>query len=803
MSKQKQVYEVERLSGRVAFLPLLIALALVTANMTVADTYYVADDVGNDINSGTSWADAFKTIAVAVSQTVDGDTILVTNGTYAISAQITLDKGITLKSVNGFDATIIKGNKIKGARVLELSHADARAEGFTIRDGHTIKVGGAAFPGAGVMISPAGGTLLNCRVTGNQTSDYGCVGAGIGLYGGRVSNCVIDSNYVWQDSTKGCGVYQAGGNLENSLIKNNYGRFLAGTGSNNGGGVCLAGDNAVLRNCTIVGNNAGKGGGVFREKGVIQNCIIVDNTSGADTGDGAPNWNGYHASAWENICTPVNVGVNCITDDPVFVDAAANNYQLRLESPCIDAGKLLVGLPEIDLVGNPRMSGAGLDIGAYEYDTRTLSCGILASPEKSLSAAEVTLMASFTGFDASDPNELLFNWVFDDVAGTPSQSGFGLSVVKQLYNTLGHYHVRLTVSEASSGKTATTVHTNAVHIAPATLHLSQGNPFPVNPYDSWAKAATNISEVLAEAIDGSAVLISNGTYDVTQTIALNEGITLRGVNGWGETTLKGKKVTGVRILNLNHADAVVEGLTIRGGKSPAEVGVGSGVSISAGGGTLRHCLITDNDVGTHHTSGAGVAQIAGLVSSCIISNNARCEYAGGLNISGGICENTLVTDCLAAKGAGVRITGGILRNCTITENTADGTNSTAGGGINSSGGSVINCIIWGNTANNPDTLGYPDWADSSANLGGTEFKNTCTSVEVGENCLVADPLFKNVVARDYRLATTSPCRDQGLYQDWMVATTDLWGNPRVDGKQRVDIGAYELAAPPPFTLVVK
>ena len=50
--------------------------------------------------------------------------------------------------------------------------------------------------------------------------------------------------------------------------------------------------------------------------------------------------------------------------DPLFVDAAADDFRLQLNSPCIDRGAPL-GLPW-DFAGHPRPRGEGFDIGAHE-----------------------------------------------------------------------------------------------------------------------------------------------------------------------------------------------------------------------------------------------------------------------------------------------------------------------------------------------------------------------------------------------------------------------------------------------------
>jgi hypothetical protein len=78
-------------------------------------------------------------------------------------------------------------------------------------------------------------------------------------------------------------------------------------------------------------------------------------------------------------------GEGNIAGDPMFVDAENGDYRLRAESPCVDSGSLRAVLrPEVsvdgqearlswsageDLSANPRISGDGVDMGAYEYQS--------------------------------------------------------------------------------------------------------------------------------------------------------------------------------------------------------------------------------------------------------------------------------------------------------------------------------------------------------------------------------------------------------------------------------------------------
>lgn len=58
-------------------------------------------------------------------------------------------------------------------------------------------------------------------------------------------------------------------------------------------------------------------------------------------------------------------------ENPLFFGSGQYPYAIDADSPCIDAGTLDlppgITLPEYDLAGNPRVYGASVDMGAYEY----------------------------------------------------------------------------------------------------------------------------------------------------------------------------------------------------------------------------------------------------------------------------------------------------------------------------------------------------------------------------------------------------------------------------------------------------
>ena len=53
---------------------------------------------------------------------------------------------------------------------------------------------------------------------------------------------------------------------------------------------------------------------------------------------------------------------------PLWADPETGDFRLSPGSPCIDAGTLdVLALPELDFEGGPRVSGASVDIGAFEF----------------------------------------------------------------------------------------------------------------------------------------------------------------------------------------------------------------------------------------------------------------------------------------------------------------------------------------------------------------------------------------------------------------------------------------------------
>ncbi len=114
---------------------------------------------------------------------------------------------------------------------------------------------------------------------------------------------------------------------------------------------------------------------------IMRNCILTGYTSQVVSSGGfgaLDEDNNLYYSAQGVIGYPL--GPHSITANPMFINAAGNDYHLLPISPAIDAGATLSFI-STDLDGNSRPQGAGYDIGAYEF---TMAKGPGPKPPTSL-----------------------------------------------------------------------------------------------------------------------------------------------------------------------------------------------------------------------------------------------------------------------------------------------------------------------------------------------------------------------------------------------------------------------------------
>lgn len=761
-------------------------------------TYHVSTN-GSDSADGLSWGAAFATPHAALAVAGLGDLVLISNGVFAVTNEMIIAQGVTIRGMNGAEDTVLRRSGSANYRLLQLAHADARVEGVTLTNG---KLATSA-KGAGVYINGAG-TLADCIVSNNFT-DYHSYGTGVRIdNGGLVERCrILDNTTVRGD---GIGVYCSnGGVLRDCLIAGNHPTYTFDATFESKYGAVYLNNGGVLQNCTITGNDNWLCGGVYSSnaKGGLVNCVVLGNLSLFGSGPGNPDWYGT-TTAWTNVCTSVAAGVSPLvaTAANVFRDADAGDWRPRAISPARDAGTTnSVWTPtDNDLAGASRIQGAAVDCGAFEYAPQP-ACDILCSQTQALGAASITVTAFVDGLNGGE-TVTTYTWIFG--GSLAPTSGPSDSVTRAF--PPGRYTVDLTVQ--TSLRTLSMARTNLIHVAPAVAYV-----VPVEtpdhqaqmPYDSWACAATNIQDAIDLGLDGTLVLVSNGTYEISRQLELAHGIQVRSLAGAAETTISGAKGSKCRLWLLAHADAVVEGLTLtRAYNGMLASGGAGGGALLVNGGTIRDCTLTRN-TGSMKLAGVGAYLYkGGTLSRCVITNNyvSRGPGTGVYLNGGGLVENSLIAynyylgtyDYYSGGGAYLSSSPATIRSCTVIGNT----NRYAGGIYAGSGAKVENCIVRDNDA----------W-DSATSEAGRDYVivtpanafNLCTPVSVGTGCVTNAPLFVDAPHRNYRLKAASPGRDQGLNQVWMTDALDLDGAPRIDRKI-VDIGAYETPYVPRGSVII-
>ena len=527
----------------------------------------------------------------------------------------------------------------------------------------------------------------------------------------------------------------------------------------------------------------------------MENCIIRDNSISGVSGPGDPDWyNAGTAAIYRNNCTPVDIGTDCVTALPNFLDAANGDYRLSPGSLCVDAGREDDVVATTDYFGHPRISGETVDIGCHEVVITGPSCDILADRLAVLEGQSVTLTAVSIGFPPEA--ELAYAWDFD---GDEVSDATGVGVTRLFPN--GRTTVALTVTD---GTTSVSVEKpDLLMVSPLNLYVLPENAQAAFPFDSWEQAATNIQEAIDTALDGSTIWIGTGSYIIRNRLNLMKGTTVRSVSGRPDTVqvVQTGGAAGGRVLYVAHPTAIVQGLTLRNG-------VG-GVMMDRAGGTLVDLVISNNTFGAGGGTGAGLLIYAGAVRRCIIANNRMTSNSSVAGVAipakvGAEDPPVLIENCLIVSNASTSTSGtigavhaqnGTLRNCTIVGNVAS--NAASAGGVQATSAALIeNCIITDNINRQAPAL---------ANWGGTaaSFQYTCATPDLGgTGNRTDDPKFVDPAAGDFRLQAGSPCVNTGLTQAGMAAETDLSGGRRV-WQRFVDLGAIEYMPPSGALLLVR
>ena len=258
------------------------------------------------------------------------------------------------------DCTISNNAAVDGGGMSSQDSSSSTVTGCTV-SGNT-----ATIRGGGIHCEESSNlTISNSTISGNTaSSEYTGGYGGGGIYFDEstvaVNNCMIMDNTA---ILSGGGIYGSRGSatITNCIFSGNSAQKSPGTPLSLGGG--LYNCEGPITNCTFVGNSAADEGGAMHNcTGPITNCIIWGNTART-----SPQLYGALVVIYSCIQDWTMGGRTNINSNPSFVDAAAGDYHLYWDSPCINAGNPTgnyTGRTDID--GDPRVVYGLADIGADE-----------------------------------------------------------------------------------------------------------------------------------------------------------------------------------------------------------------------------------------------------------------------------------------------------------------------------------------------------------------------------------------------------------------------------------------------------
>lgn len=750
-----------------------------------AMTYYVDYANGDDANSGTTRESAWRNLptAVAKSQVLAGDTIVLVAGTHRLSSGVEVNKALTICGETGAGEVLItsQGSTV---RTLHSSVAGSTFHSFTLagsKDGTDSEVSFSVETG-GILASN-----LTVRAIGENpvacTADpLWYIDNGQSVYADIwVTNCVLSSAFINIRAVK---------RMSNWVIANNR---TTATGSY-GHLFMIQYCSPELQNFTIVGNDLHAGAALYAGGSgtpPMYNCLIWNNyrTSGdspvlANIQCGTSFTKNFH----KNCTTPID---GWLTDDNFNSDPQlqADGLHFLSTSPCNQSGDPNHTTP-FDIEGQAR--GAKPSVGAFEYVAPPgLACGIEVLSDPVVSQPQkLRLRCSVEG---TPTGTLTYSWDLDG-DDVPEKTGAEIEI-----DEVGVYQPTVSVFDDGVLKASATyggklgVHVNGKATYYVDYALGDDANLGMGPgVDAWKTLSAAAGHLLLLA--GDEVVLAKGDHVLASSVQFIKAVSVHGAGENWETRLLASGAT--RELKLDTAGIFLSNVAIPGAKSDATYPVQivnssastvSNVMATAFGANQGPC--TQIFQGMH--VGATFTHL--WVTNCLFTQYAYYTQTQTSLENSLFANNRAWVDSKNPQLVRViyEINGSypVFRYCTIVNNELY--DSAA---VRISGGTlpeISNCIIWNNVDTKTDEIRCVDF-DNPPKKDNIHYNclNDTNNLTAASN-ITDDPRFRNAAGRDYRLRVDSPCRNTGLDGAWSEGTTDLLGNPRRFGK-RSDRGCFEL-----------
>ena len=778
--------------------------------------------------------------------TVPGATIRVCSGTHADTG-VVLRSGVRIVGDTGNPADVEIVDNVEQSRAFTIEHEDALISGLTVsgRGWHWND-------GQGGHVRMTAGTVENCILTDGCAGSYhspdsspNCNGQGgnVWMSGGRLVRCQVlngkanDYNGV-SKSSLGSGVYAEGGVVENCLVRGNSAvdESSKSNPQNVLGAGLYANGPVTVANCTFVDNVAGvpatSAGGIQLGKDTakaakIVNCIFYNNGGTTVTEFGGDNLDRF------SHCASTVTNASCDTWQMMtgedFVSYDSQDFHLKQTSLLMDAGSEDSDWypPEhspYDLDGLDRVSGKAIDLGCYEVDQSGFSCSGHPSVYGTFEGSNVT----FTAKGVGGSNNYVFEWDFGD----KTTSGPVEAICTHVYQTSGLFTMRVKVSDDGGANWSdwTTVAAKIV-VTPKEMFVNASATSSTFPYRTPETGALTLGEALAALTndtsegcaytDGAIVRVCPGTYTETGFL-LKHGISVIGQTGNPADVKIVDNVEQSRAFTLEHADAVVSGLTVSGRGWHWNNGQGGHVRMTAG--TVENCILTGGCAGSYHNPdpsaycngrGGNVWMSGGRLVRCQVLNGKANDYNGvskpslgsGVYAEGGVVENCLVRGNSAVDessksnpqkvlGAGLYANGpAAVVNCTFVDNVPGVPPASAGGiQLGSAEAKVVNCVFFNNGGEAVREFGS-DHLDRFDHCASSVGNDQCDMWQV-----IDAMAFRGWEKREEKLGALTPKSGKplagtgtdraGYAAAGAISSVDLLGKSRYYGKC-LDIGCVE------------
>lgn len=684
------------------------------------------------------------------------------------------------------------------------------------------------------------GTVIDTLIDGNTARDSYANNSANGngpywQYGSLalMDRCVVSGNRAWDVYEGGngqwlfsAGLFITGGTVRNTQVSGNRMEYK----------------NNVTASTTIAANR--KALGIYMTAGSVENCSVIDNVSSGVPQDnvggitmsggtvkntliwGNGDENGAKVVNWlGDVANYSYCAADDVTDIAEGVPLAAAPYQYEdgIAMPLTGAPIIGAGLVDAawmtdatDLAGNPRLKGDAVSIGATEFVSNMTVTWEAVKYRAYERYSQFVEAGQVTG----DTTGLKYLWDLD------GDGVFEKTGPKQRLDLTkpGETVVTLKVTNTNGGE-AMCSHTFTIASYSTVMFVVKDNPGAAAPYATEETAAARVEDALNIAPDGSKIIVAAGTYPISETLQLTNEVKIVGATGnrddvvfdcnkkyrvaWLESENAAvENVTFSRGYTVGRAFGVyskgnlkncrVTGCWMNFGGGGAEVAYPHG-ALHVAGGIVEDCLIDGNQLDDHYHNqrkidAIGIYQEAGLVDQCVVTNNYTGQFgaggwdtAGGVYLAGGTFRNSLiawnrVTTIVPylddhVYAGGVIVAGGTFVNNTVIGNELTEPTTTKRctfGSFFAKDGAVVRSTLIKDNVNADTRAEYAPLALDTASFANCSTDADCYFFRKGK----------------LRIKASSPCRDAGADEDWMLYATDLNGKPRIFSRH-VDIGAVE------------